>query len=495
MIKKNIKSKKGITLVTLSIAIIIMIIITSTLIFNISTGIKVKALNDMYHDIEKIKDKVDLYYSKYRSIPILKQKYENTGNIVSINPNDNDEYYVIDLEALENITLAYGKDYEKYKSNPSTILTDLYVINARSHTVYYIKGIQFDNQMYYTIPEESTKIELGEILKLEVIGEGREFANIQMHAVSKMTGIKSLTLMIDEQPYKTYEYDTNQREIKTEIEKIELAKEKRKCYFEIEDNEGNRKKSNEITLGIAISKLKAGDYIKYDTGNTEVGENGIIMCRVLYPENSEYGLQIISDKNVTDVTLGGDSWGTARNSYNNAIRNLNNVAEEYINEKYAYDARCVGSIPTVRNRIFVDKDRGTETTIVLPPAEWTSYTKPFEWLSDDTGCYDTDTNYTTDFEALGTTMRNTGQIYWLGSRQAGFGLSGTDLSYIAFRVRVVTANGELGIDNLGAVYYDGRVNYISRTYGFRPCILLKSNAIKVTQGDGKSPETAYLIGL
>ena len=163
MIKKTIKSKKGITLVTLSIAIIIMLIITSTLIFNISTGTKVKALNDMYHDIEKLKDKVDIYYSKYRSIPVVKTKYENVENIISINPNDNNEYYVIDLEALENITLAYGKDYGKYKSNPSKTLTDLYVMNARSHKVYYIKGIQFDHQMYYTIPEESTKVELSEI--------------------------------------------------------------------------------------------------------------------------------------------------------------------------------------------------------------------------------------------------------------------------------------------------------------------------------------------
>ena len=491
MIKKTIKSKKGITLVTLSIAIIIMLIITSTLIFNISTGTKVKALNDMYHDIEKLKDKVDIYYSKYRSIPVVKTKYENIENIVSINPNDNNEYYVIDLEALENITLAYGKDYGKYKSNPSKTLTDLYVMNARSHKVYYIKGIQFDHQMYYTIPEESTKVELSEILKLEVIGEGREYTDIQIHAVNKMTGIKKVTLMIDEQPYKTFEYNTNQREVKKEIEKIELTKEKRDCYFRIEDEENQIKTSNHITLGIAVSKLEAGDYIKYDTGVTSVGDNGIVMFRVLYPENSEYGLQIVSDKNIVDVTLGGDTWGLARNSYNNAIRNLNNVAEEYMNEKYAYDARCVGSIPTVKDKIFVDKDKGTETTVVLPPEEWTSYTKPFEWLSDDTGCYDTDDNYKIDEEALKkANIWITQENYWFASHNVH-----ASSSYMGFDVNYANSTGELYSGGVCGVYSNGDVACYSDARGIRACILLKSSMIKITKGDGKSPETAYVIGL
>ncbi len=270
MIKKNIKDKKGITLVTLSIAIIIMIIITSTLIFNISTGTKVKNLNDMYHDIEKLKDKVDIYYSKYRSLPIVEERYENINNIASINPNDNNEYYVIDLEALENITLAYGRDYEKYKSNPSASLTDLYVINARSHTVYYIKGIKFDNQMYYTIPEENTQVELNEILELKLIEEYNGVASIKIHAVDKTNGVKNITLIMNEQPYKTYQYDTNYREIREEVEQIkteELSKWENICYFQVEDEQGAVKKSNQIVIEKVVPLIKQvqiGDYVTYD---------------------------------------------------------------------------------------------------------------------------------------------------------------------------------------------------------------------------------------
>ena len=156
------KSQKGITLTTLVIAIVIMMIITSTLIYNISTGSDVRRLNNMYNDITKLKDKIDLYYATHYTLPIIQTNYENIGNIKEINPNDNDNYYVIDLEALENINLTYGKDYSAYKTSNSNNLTDLYIINEASHSVYYVKGIKFDEKIYYTEPKENTKVILPE---------------------------------------------------------------------------------------------------------------------------------------------------------------------------------------------------------------------------------------------------------------------------------------------------------------------------------------------
>lgn len=175
----------------------------------------------------------------------------------------------------------------------------------------------------------------------------------------------------------------------------------------------------------SVKGLKAGDYIKYDTGVSSVGENGVITCRVLYPVDSEYGLQIISDKNVgTDITLGGSTWEEGKTAYNGAIETLNNEAQKYVNEAYAYDGRCVGSIPTVQNGIFVNKNKVRDNegnireildTVSIPEA----YTMPTGWTSRDTGCYDTDTNYTIDETALEGAENNiwtTGQYYWLGSR-------------------------------------------------------------------------------
>ncbi len=128
-----------------------------------------------------------------------------------------------------------------------------------------------------------------------------------------------------------------------------------------EDEESNKKDEmikslqeqiEELKRQLSIYSLEEGDYIKYDTGIEGVG---IIICRVLYTASSKYGLQIISDKNIEEITLGGDTFEEGRNSYNNAIQTLNNEAEKYINSKYATDARCVGSMPTIEDGVFVDK--------------------------------------------------------------------------------------------------------------------------------------------
>lgn len=115
MINNKLRTNKGITLITLILATVIMLIISSILIYNAQTGVKTRALNNMYNDVKILKDRIDIYYSKYGALPILSTKYTNINNIKGINVNDNDNYFVIDLESLENLTLTYGKDYKSYK--------------------------------------------------------------------------------------------------------------------------------------------------------------------------------------------------------------------------------------------------------------------------------------------------------------------------------------------------------------------------------------------
>ena len=245
-----------------------------------------------------------------------------------------------------------------------------------------------------------------------------------------------------------------------------------------------------------VKKLKVGDYIKYDTGVSTVGENGVIVCRVLYAANSEYGLQIISDKNVgTDITLGGSTWEEGKAGYNGAIEILNNEAQKYVNEAYAYDGRCVGSIPTIQKGMFVNKNKLKDSegniqdildTVSIP----NNYTIPTGWTSRDTGCYNTDTNYTIDKTALEeANIWKTGQVYWLASREY------SKSSSVNFSMYNVNTSGSLN------TYYMCGVNWSNsgtwgypRTSGLRPCISLKSNIIKITGGDGTSEGTAYTIG-
>ena len=177
-------------------------------------------------------------------------------------------------------------------------------------------------------------------------------------------------------------------------------------------NNGGSGTDTPVVKGLLKDIAEMGDYVKYDTGT----EKGVLTFRVLYNDDTN-GLQIISDKNVDNVTLGGDDWTTGKDSYNNAIVTLNEAAYDYAeNSLYAIDGRCVGSVPTVgADGTFTAKNTEETGTYSLPD----EYTLPSGWTSRDTGCKGTDTNYETDqtaMQAISGDMWTTGEYYWLASR-------------------------------------------------------------------------------
>ncbi len=139
----------GITLITLTIAVCILIVISSLLVYNAKNGIKMRNLKMMYNDIELLSDKVEAYNAKYGALPA---EIEYWGiRYFSPEPNDNDKYYVIDLHALDGISLNYGSDFENITSEQDTLNYDnLYIINEQSHHIYYARGIEMDGVLYYT---------------------------------------------------------------------------------------------------------------------------------------------------------------------------------------------------------------------------------------------------------------------------------------------------------------------------------------------------------
>lgn len=69
---------------------------------------------------------------------------------------DTGAFYVLDLSALENLTLNRGQDFEKIKNateltqEQMTDYTDLYIINEASHNIFYVEGVTIDNETFYT---------------------------------------------------------------------------------------------------------------------------------------------------------------------------------------------------------------------------------------------------------------------------------------------------------------------------------------------------------
>ena len=157
--KSLVKNSKGITLISLVITVAIISILTNVVIYNAVGNLKSTKLGNMQNDIENLRDKVSNYYSQYGKIPANTEiEYTNIGNLESTgiisDTLDTGKFYVIDLAAMENVTLNYGRDYEKI-TNTSTQeeingLTDLYIINEFSHNIFYVEGIELDGEMFYT---------------------------------------------------------------------------------------------------------------------------------------------------------------------------------------------------------------------------------------------------------------------------------------------------------------------------------------------------------
>lgn len=139
-------SKKSI--IVLAILFLILFIIISQAI---STS-KLNRLSNMYKDIEILEDRISMYYLDNGFIPIKNDKINFKEN--SINPNDNDNCYEIDLEKLENLNIYYGRRNLGEK--------DFYIINEQSHTIYYYEGVKNNNEKIYTRKLNYEKIDLEE---------------------------------------------------------------------------------------------------------------------------------------------------------------------------------------------------------------------------------------------------------------------------------------------------------------------------------------------
>ena len=153
---KNYKFKRenGVSLISLIVTIVVLIIITNILIYNLKGNLRLGNLKNMQNDINSLSQKISSYYAKNGKIPI-NQEYKNTGILNSIiGATDTGKFYIIDLSSLENLTLNYGEDFKNINEESTeeqiNAYTDLYIINETSHNIFYVEGINVDDNIYYT---------------------------------------------------------------------------------------------------------------------------------------------------------------------------------------------------------------------------------------------------------------------------------------------------------------------------------------------------------
>ena len=163
--------ERGISMISLVMTVVILTMLTNILVYDSLNGTYMKKITSLKNDIELLREKTLEFYQKYGKLPAeIKYEGENIkkmGGVISLK-NDTGDFYVIDLEAMQGITLNYGKDYEKIKNdatNASTY-TDVYIINENSHNIFYVQGISikenYIEKKYYTdyVKADETVIDL-----------------------------------------------------------------------------------------------------------------------------------------------------------------------------------------------------------------------------------------------------------------------------------------------------------------------------------------------
>lgn len=172
--KNIIKNERGVTLVSLAVAIIILGIITTLLLYNVKDTKDIERVSNMYIDIEGISDRISNYYSRYGALPVTIDvtsdpivsgwisELQSENNEGPLGANDTGKFYVIDLNALENLSLNYGSGFTKINGSTLPEDKDVYVINENSHNIFYLHGIRVNNngviKMYYTNQEKDTEV-------------------------------------------------------------------------------------------------------------------------------------------------------------------------------------------------------------------------------------------------------------------------------------------------------------------------------------------------
>ncbi len=146
--------KKGITLVSLTIVIIIMTILAGTIVFTGNDSIGMTKINMFATEIINIQNSLDEYFVRYETYPVTTQYDFDINNIdtiyVSQFENETNTNGVINFKKIDLSRL--GIDSTEYGNNEFD--GDVYVVSEETGKVYYLAGVEYDNLIYYTITDE-----------------------------------------------------------------------------------------------------------------------------------------------------------------------------------------------------------------------------------------------------------------------------------------------------------------------------------------------------
>lgn len=139
--------KKGVSLMTVIIAVSVMIILVSSVSVIGSSAISSANFEEYKSKVERVADEINIYINENGTLPITNQS-------VSINSlgkefleaakekNDlSNKFYVVDISKLNDYSIENGKGNLNDK--------DVFLIAENSNNVYYLKGFKYKGKVYF----------------------------------------------------------------------------------------------------------------------------------------------------------------------------------------------------------------------------------------------------------------------------------------------------------------------------------------------------------
>lgn len=200
--------KKGVSLVSLVVIIIIMGILAGIVVISGLESTQTINIQTFASEFLSVQNAADEYYKRYEKHPVVTEVLLNTSEVDAgdLNQFENENIVdgnislkIIDISLLGIKDLEYGR-FEQTK--------DVYVLSENTGKVYYLQGAEYENKVYYTLTDElyellnirpSDLITSNEIKKLDVIFAPSEvnYTNIPITVKVKLpqkAELKSITI-------------------------------------------------------------------------------------------------------------------------------------------------------------------------------------------------------------------------------------------------------------------------------------------------------------
>ena len=170
--RENMTNKKGISMVSLIITIVVAITLASAGIVTVSNSISDATLTAFANDLNTIQDQVNLYYIQNDEFPVFDSEtafsQADIINLVMQNGNNSQFEEELTLNGDYNDNGAMGAFYkiDISKINVEQTLrgtkrdgdeTDIYVVAYPSMNVYYLKGIKVKGVNYFSLSSKIVK--------------------------------------------------------------------------------------------------------------------------------------------------------------------------------------------------------------------------------------------------------------------------------------------------------------------------------------------------